>query len=145
MDHSLSYFKTCNSDDSACEAKGSCGKPHRSAKKKAPDHSETFIRVCRRGLRAEKKKVFLKGRLSNASNCADAALARCDKIDDIVFTLTSTSPSQIFLFLYLLNHASMPLLRILVITDSHQQNLAGVVLQAFHILLFLDLINRRFC
>ena len=72
-------------------------------------------------------------------------LSRCDKIDDIVFALTSTSPSQIFLFLDLLNHTSMPLFRILVITDAHQQDLAGVVLQAFHILFFLDLINRRFC
>ena len=47
--------------------------------------------------------------------------------------------------LYLFDHTSMPLLCVLVITDAHQQNFAGVVLQALHILLFLDLVNRRLC
>ncbi len=43
---------TANRHDSACEAKESCDKPHHSAKKKTPDHSGVFTRVCRRGLRA---------------------------------------------------------------------------------------------
>jgi len=65
LDHSLSYFKTCNSDDSACEAKESCGKLHHFAKKKA----------------------FLKGRLSNASNCADAALELMTGFEPVTYAL----------------------------------------------------------
>ena len=52
MDHSLSYFKTCNSDDSACEAKESCGKLHHFAKKESLPKRKTFKCVQLRGRRA---------------------------------------------------------------------------------------------
>ncbi len=66
------------------------------------------------------KKIIRCFQLLENSVLLRKILSRCNEIDDIVFTLTSTSPSQIFLFLYLLNHTSMPLLRILVIADPHQ-------------------------